>query len=154
LDYLNLVSNFDGKTIRLPFLLAPLGGITKLEARDYQLVLDTGADITALTEEFLKRSGYSKFQRTGTKKRTATGETELYTCEINGMTIANQFKIGKMKVDVLSGWDTHSVVGVIGMDILSKLTFILSHEYKKFMLSEQAVPELSRLFEVNHAKTH
>ncbi|MCL2216984.1 MAG: hypothetical protein FWB91_08205 [Defluviitaleaceae bacterium] len=37
-------------------------------------------------------------------------------------------------------------VGVIGMDILSRLTFILSHEHKKLMLSAQPIPELMNLF--------
>ena len=68
------------------------------------------------------------------------------TCEINGLTIANQFRIGKMNVDVLENWKAHSVVGVIGMDILSRLTFILSHEHKKFLLSAQPIPELAGLF--------
>jgi hypothetical protein len=94
----------------------------------------------------LIKNGYAEFQKTGTKKRIATGEAELLSCEINGITIANQFKVGKMNVDVLSGWDEHAVVGVIGMDILSRLTFVLSHEHKKFLLSAQPIPELAKLF--------
>ena len=51
-----------------------------------------------------------------------------------------------MKVDVLENWKAYAVVGVIGMDILSQMTFILSHEYEKFMLTNQKVPELVKLF--------
>ena len=146
MDYLNLVSSFNGKTIRLPIVIVPSNVQVLDIPKDHQIILDTGADTSALTEEFLMKSGYANFQKTGAKKRTATGEIELLTCEINGMTIANQFKVSKMKVDVLSGWEEHAVVGLIGMDILSKLTFILSHEHKKFMLSAQAIPALAKLF--------
>ena len=85
-------------------------------------------------------------QKSGLKKSTATGEVELLTCEVNGVTLANQFNFGKMKIDVLENWKSHTVVGVIGMDILSQLTFILSHEHKKFLLSTQTIPELAKLF--------
>jgi len=146
LDFLNLVTKFDGKTIKLPVLVDLANDTMKLQVHGYQLILDTGADVTALTEEFLTKNGYSHYQKSGGKKRTVTGEAELLTCEINGMTIANQFKISKIKVDVLSGWGEHAVVGVIGMDILSRLTFILSHEHKKFMLSAKPLPELATLF--------
>jgi len=144
LDYLHLVSKFDGKTIRLPIILESTH--PHLQGRGYQLILDTGADTSALTAEFLTKHGYVKFQKSGTKKRTATGNVELLTCEIKGLSIARQFKVSKIKVDVLRGWDEHIVVGVIGMDILSRMTFILSHEYKKFMLSSHPVPALLKLF--------
>ena len=146
MDYLNLVSDFKGNTIRLPIVVTPASVKVVDIPRGHQLILDTGADTSALTEEFLSRNGYSNFQNTGLKKRTATGDVELLSCQIDGMTIAKQFRIGKLKVDVLSGWAEHTVVGVIGMDILSKLTFILSHEHKKFMLSAQSIPELAKLF--------
>jgi predicted aspartyl protease len=146
LDYLNLVSSFNGKTIRLPIAILPSNTQIRDIPKDHQLILDTGADTTALTEEFLMKNGYDNFQKSGTKKRIATGEVELLTCEINGITIANQFKVGTMKVDVLSGWEEHAVVGVIGMDILTRLTFILSHEHKKFLLSAQTIPELTKMF--------
>ena len=89
---------------------------------------------------------YSNFQKSHSRKRTATGEVELLTCQINGMAIAKHFMVGKIKVDVLSGWREHRVVGLIGMDILSRITFILSHEHRKFMLSAKPIPELASLF--------
>ena len=146
MDYLNLVSSFNGKTIRLPVAIAPSNTKLLNIPEDHQIILDTGADSSALTEEFLAQNGYSNFQKSGAKKRTATGEIELLTCEVNGFTLANQFKISKIKVDVLTGWDEHAVVGLIGMDILSRLAFILSHEHKKFMLSAKPIPELAKLF--------
>ncbi|MCL1883139.1 MAG: aspartyl protease family protein [Defluviitaleaceae bacterium] len=121
MDYLNLVSNFRGKTIRLPIEITPSNEQVQDIPKDHQLILDTGADTSALTEEFLVQNGYSKFQKSGGKKRTAAGEIELLTCGVNGMTIANQFRVSKIEVDVLTGWDEHTVVGVIGMDILSNL---------------------------------
>ena len=145
MDYLNLVSDFKGSTIRLPIVVTP-AGVQVDTPRGHQLIPDTGADTTALTEEFLMQNGYSNFQNSGAKKRTATGEVELRTCQIDVMTIAKQFKVSNLKVDVLSGWEEHAVVGLIGMDILSRLTFILSHKHKKFMLSSQAIPELTKLF--------
>jgi hypothetical protein len=147
LDYLNLVTKFDGKTIKLPIVIEPITSAIRNLALDYFAIVDTGADTTAFTKEFLKRSGYGRYQRTGLKKSTATGEAELLTCDINGLTIANQFKFGKMKIDVLENWKAHTVVGVIGMDILSRMTFILSHEHGKFMLTDQTVSELSKLFD-------
>ena len=146
LDYLHLVSDFDGKTIKMPFMLVPANSSIRILAQDYQLVLDPGADNTALTRQFLKKNGYGKYQKTGSKKVTATGEVELLTCEINGITLANQYVFGEMKVDVLENWKSHAVVGVIGMDIISQLTLILSHEYGKFMLTDQKIPALAELF--------
>jgi len=70
----------------------------------------------------------------------------LLTCDINGLTLVNSFKFGQMKVDVLENWSTHEVVGVLGMDILSKMTFILSHKHKKFLLTDNDLPEISTLF--------
>lgn len=146
MDYLNLVTKFDGKTIKLPVLLDLATNSGKLQVKGYQIILDTGADGTALTKEFLIKNGYRQFYQTGVRKRTVTGEAELLACDINGLTIANQFKVSKMKVDVLTGWNEHAVVGLIGMDILSKLTFILSHEHKKFLLSAQRLSVLASLF--------
>jgi len=146
LDYLNLVTKFDGKTVKLPIIAEPINPTIQKLSLDYDVIIDTGADTTAFTKEFLKRRGYGKYQKSNLKKSTATGEVELLTCEINGLTLANQFKFGKMTVDVLENWKARTVVGVIGMDILSKMTLILSHEHKKFMLTNQYVPELVKLF--------
>ena len=145
LDYLNLVTKFDGRTIKLPIIAEPINASIQRLSLDYAAIIDTGADTTAFTKEFLKRRGYGKYQRSGLKKSTATGEVELLTCEINGLTLANQFKFGKMTVDVLENWTARTVVGVIGMDILSRMTFILSHEHKKLMLTNRHVPELEEL---------
>jgi hypothetical protein len=92
------------------------------------------------------KNGYGKYQKSGARKSTATGEIELPACEINGLIIANQFSFGKLKVDVLENWKAHAVVGVIGMDILSQMTFILSSEHKKFLLTNQKIPDLVKLF--------
>ena len=146
MDCLNLVTDFDGSTIKIRTTLVPANKDIKTSHFRHMLILDTGADTTAFTREFLKKSGYGRYAKSGKKKSTATGEVELLTCEINGITIANQFNFGKMKVDVLENWKTHTVVGVIGMDILSKMTFILSHKYKKFMLTDQDIPHFVALF--------
>jgi len=110
------------------------------------VIFDTGADNTAFTKEFLQRRGYGKYQKSGFKTSTATGEIELLTCEINGLILASQFKFGKMKVDVLENWKSYTVVEVIGMDIISQMTFILSHKYKKFMLTDQDISDVGKLF--------
>ena len=146
MDYLNLVSDFKGKTIKLPIVVMPASVNIVDIPRGHQLILDTGADTSALTEEFLMLNGYSNFQKSVATKRIATGKIELLTCQISEMTIAKQFKVNNVKVDVLTGWEEHTVVGVIGMDILSRLTFILSHEHKKFLLSSKVIPELARIF--------
>ena len=146
MDYSVLVSNFNGRTIKLPIVLSPANEKIRDIPKDHQLVLDTGADITAITEDFLMLNGYNVYQKSGKKKRTASGVIELLTCSINGITIANQFNVGKMKVDVLRGWEAHTVVGVLGMDVLSQMTFILSHEYQRFLLTGQHIPELQKIF--------
>ena len=51
-----------------------------------------------------------------------------------------------MEVDVFENWDESPVVGVIGMDILTQLTFIISKEHKKFLLTEKVLPELGKHF--------
>lgn len=131
LDYLNLVSRFDGKTIKMNISVEPSTPAIRNAPIFYHAIIDTGADTTAFTKEFLTRRGYGKYSKSGIIKNTTTGETELLTCEINGLTIADQFTFGKIKIDVLENWKAHTVVGVVGMDILSRLTLILSHEHKK-----------------------
>ena len=93
LDYLNLVTDFDGSTIKIRTTLVPANNDMKTAHFRHMLILDTGADTTALTREFLTKSGYVKYNKSGMRKRTAAGEVELLNCEINGVTIANQFKI-------------------------------------------------------------
>ena len=146
LDYLNLVTKFDGKTIKLLIYVEPANPTIKKLSLDHHIIIDTGADTTAFSKAFLVRNGYGKYKRSSSRKRTITGEVELPTCEINGLTLSNQFNFGKMKVDVLENWKAHTVVGVIGMDILSQMTFIMSHEYKKFMITNQKIPNLAELF--------
>lgn len=144
--FLHLVTRFDGRTIKVPVFLESNNNTFADKGQGNQLIIDTGADYSALTEWFLRKNGYTNFYNTGVVKRTAAGYVEFKSCQINGMVIANQFKIGKMKVDVLTGWEEQTVVGVIGMDILARMTFILSHEHKKFMLSSQPVSALNQLF--------
>ena len=100
LEYLNLISNFEGSTIKIEVSLLPANKIIKHQKVIPYVILDTGADTTALTRNFLTKSGYGVYSKSGNKKNTATGEVELLTCEINGITIASQFKFGKMKVDL------------------------------------------------------
>ncbi|MCL1844312.1 MAG: retroviral-like aspartic protease family protein [Defluviitaleaceae bacterium] len=144
LEFAFLISDFYSSTIRLPCLLVPAN--SALHTQNCQLLLDTGAGKSALTKEFLNRNGYGIYSKVGKNKMTASGEAEFHTCEVNDLTIANQFKLGKMKFDVLQNWKTHSVVGLIGMDMLSQMTLILSHTHKKFLLTDQKLPELEQLF--------
>jgi len=51
-------------------------------------ILDTGADRSAITKEFLKMNGYGKFEKSAMSKTTAIGEADFSTCVINGLTIA------------------------------------------------------------------
>ena len=144
MEYLNLVTNFDGRTIKIEVILLPSNQSIKPPVHKQTLILDTGADKTALTRQFLQRNGYGKYTNTAIKKNTATGPVELYSCEITGLIMANEFKFGKMNVDVLDNWQFSTCVGVIGMDIISQMTFILSHNYRKFLLTKQDIPELSK----------
>jgi hypothetical protein len=145
LDYLNLVSNFEAnRTIKIETVVIPANKTILRTER--LLILDTGADTTALTRQFLAKVGYGRYSKSGKIKSTATGEVELLTCKINGLTIANQFNFGNMEVDVLENWRSYTVVGVIGMDIISQMTFILSHKHKKFMLTDQDISSIGELF--------
>ena len=145
MGYLNLVTDYDlGKVIKVHTIITPSNSTIKEKLRS--LIIDTGADRTAVTKEFLKMNGYGKFTKSVASKTTATGTANFLMCEINGLTIANQFKFGKIRIDVLENWQANTVVGVIGMDILSQLTCILSHKHKKFLLTDQDIPDLAKLF--------
>jgi hypothetical protein len=147
LEYLNLVSSFEtNKTIKLRVNLVPAGARIRPLVGERKIVLDTGADVSAFTKEILMRHGYGNFMLSDKMKNTADGLKAFRTCEINGLLLSNQFKFGKMVVDVLENWDEQVVVGVIGMDILSQMTFVSSHEYKKFLLTNGEVPEMAALF--------
>ena len=145
MDYLNLVSSFEeNRTIKIDAVVMPANKTILKTGR--LLILDTGADTTALTRKYLNKIGYGRYRKSGKIKSTATGTVELLTCEVNGLTLANQFNFGKMNVDVLENWKAHTIAGVIGMDIISQLTLILSHKHKKFVLTDQDIPDLSKLF--------
>ena len=147
MEFLPLISEkFLRDTIKLDCYLIPANRKIKVARTFPQLILDTGASTTSITREFLIRNGYGKYTKSETKKLTAVGPVEFYHCIINGIEIANSFKYGEMQIDVIDGWDQRAVVGVIGMDILSQLTFILSHEYNKFLLTDKPIKELSTLF--------
>ena len=60
LDYLNLVSKFDGKTIKLVVSADPMSSAIRKLPMIHHVIIDTGADATAFTKEFLKRRGYGK----------------------------------------------------------------------------------------------
>jgi len=146
LDYLCLVSNLPrGTTIKLPcYLFTPAGKPSRWQ--DNLVILDTGADNSAFSEQYLRRVGYTDFAPSGKKKQTGNGIVEIKVSLVQGLVLASKFKVGSVKVDVLSSWDSNKVVGVIGMDILTSLTFVLSHEHKKFMLATGIVPALNQLF--------
>jgi len=127
--------------------LLPANKIIKPSKVTRELVLDTGADRSAITSEVLKRHGYAQFKNSNRLVRTATGTTMLRNCKINGLTLANQFHFDSMTIDVLENWEGHTVVGVIGMDILSQMTFILSHVHKKFLLTNKKVLQINELFQ-------
>jgi len=71
----------------LPAAIIPANKAIRPAQSFPQLILDTGADTTALTREFLKKNGYGKYSKSGKKKSTATGEVELLTCDIGGLTL-------------------------------------------------------------------
>ena len=108
-------------------------------------VLDTGAERTSVARHILAEHGYGKYTKASKPMHTAVGPVDMHLCQIRGLTIANQFTYGVMQVGILENWKGHSVGGVIGMDILRQLTLILSHEYKKFLLTDNFVPELAKL---------
>ena len=145
LEFLNLVTDFKSNTtIKIPSNI--ISANKTIPQKDRILIIDTGADKTAIAKEVLRKNGYEFFEKSGINKNTASGVAEFFTCTINGIIIANQFKFGLMKVDVLENWKSQTVVGVIGMDILTKMTFILSHEYGKFLLTDHKIPEIGNLF--------
>jgi len=91
LDYLNLVTKFeDGKTIKLPICAEPANSTIRNLPLLHHVIIDTGADTTALSKEFLIRSGYGKYQKSGVMKRTITGEVALRTCETSGTQTTHQ----------------------------------------------------------------
>jgi hypothetical protein len=147
LEYLNLVASFEeGKTIKILTTLTPANKTIRASTVDRYLILDTGADRTAITKEVLISNGYGIFEKSNQIKNTPTGEFLFKTCTINGIKLANQFVFGSMKVDVLENWKSYKIVGVIGMDILSQMTFVISNKYKKFLLTNQDVSALTELF--------
>ena len=109
LDYLCLVSNLPKvATIRLPCYLLTPSGISL--HRDELVILDTGADNSAFSEQYLKSAGYTEITPSDKKKQTGNGIVEIKTVDIQGLVLANQFKMRGLKVDVLSNWDNNRAV--------------------------------------------
>jgi len=106
------------------------------------VILDTGATRTSISKKVLLKHGYGKYTKSATKKMTAVGEISFSYCTVKSIKLANEFVYENLRVDVLEGWENRAVVGVIGIDVLSQLTFILSGEHKKFLLTNKSIPEL------------
>ena len=137
-----LMDSLDGNTIKLSLTLKPAN--RTIYPMEQLITLDTGAYRTAISQKCLANYGYGVYRKTGEKRQTANGVIDVKTCEINGLTIAGQFVFGKMTVDVLENWTDGKKVGMVGMDILSQLTFILSHEYNQYKLTNQNVLNTSK----------
>ena len=88
------------------------------------------------------RHGYGKFHNSEVYTNTATGSVRLQTCDINSIRIANSFTYESLTVNVLSGWGHRAIVGVVGMDIISRLTFVLYHKTRQFLLTDKDIPAL------------
>ena len=147
LEHLCLISELPkGATIRIPIEMTPANKTIKPKVSGYSVILDTGADNTTLSQEYLKIHGYGKYHRSGKHIQTATGLHEILACDIKGIKIANAFYFEGIQIGVFEQWDSSKVVGVIGMDILSQLTFLMSHEAGQFLLTDEKMPELTRLF--------
>ena len=145
MDYSLLVSELiDGDTIKLPFILTPAN--KTIRPLERTIILDTGASNSSFTKEFLTDHGYGRYTISDKETNTAVGPIKLKTCCVKGIKVANNFEFPEMTVNVLEGWNKNKVVGVIGMDILSQLTFLMSHEAGQFLLTDEKMPELTKLF--------
>ena len=148
MDYSNLIIDTlnVGNTIKLPFVLTPANKSIKTLGKALYLIVDSGASRTSITKEVLHGHGYGQYSVSTQQKRTADGFKRFKYTTINGMCIAKEFAFGEMVVDVLENWDESTVVGVIGLDILTQLTFITSHKHRKFMLTHKDIPEIDKYF--------
>ncbi|MCL2168430.1 MAG: aspartyl protease family protein [Defluviitaleaceae bacterium] len=135
-----------GTTLSVLVTLAPANKSIRQRMHPFRAILDTGAVNTTLSKDFLARHGYGMFGAPRSAKRTAAGLVEFKTCKIGGLVLSNQFSFDSMVVDVFEDWQASESVGVIGMDILSQMTFILSHEHKKFLLTNEKIPQLGPIF--------
>jgi len=145
--YLNLVHDLrEGITIKLRCKVETANKYIRNSSVVSSFIIDTGASRSAVTREKLKSLGYGKYVKEPGKKLTANGETEFFSTIIRGLIVAEQFSLGEMKVDVLEGWGKREIVGVIGMDILTNLTFIISHSHSKFIITNEEIPELVGIF--------
>ena len=143
MDCSSLVSDtFPSTTIRLPFVLSPANTKIRPSSLEQLVILDTGATRTSISKKVLLKHGYGKYTKSATKKMTAVGEISFSYCTVKSIKLANEFVYENLRVDVLEGWENRAVVGVIGIDVLSQLTFILSGEHKKFLLTNKSIPEL------------
>ena len=61
---------------------------------------------------------------------------------------ANAFSFSEMNVGVFENWNNSKVVGVVGMDILLQLTFIMYHRLNKFLLTDEDIDGLREVFGV------
>ena len=75
LDYLNLVSKFDGKTIKVLVSVEPMSPTIRNLPMVHHAIIDTGADTTAFTKEFLKRRGYGNYSEVGIKEKYSYGRS-------------------------------------------------------------------------------
>lgn len=101
---------------------------------EFFLIIDTGANRTALSMQSLLYCGYTHFTPPKEIKNTAGGKCAFKQCTVSEFVVANKFKQSALVVDVFDKWNHPQIVGALGMDILAKLTAIWSSKDKKVLL--------------------
>ena len=95
----------------------------KLTYQEGRVIIDTGASTTSLYRMLLEKLlGYGNIVKGTTEKYTATGLTCLDTVVLSRIEIGGELAFNNVGIDVLE-WTETAILGVIGMDILSRLHF-------------------------------
>ena len=123
MDSMLIINLSKSGTIRLK---CDLHTSNKEESVSVSLIYDTGADKTSITREALELLGYSKFERSAVKKRTATGEFWPYIRTVSKLVVGKQFTMNNVQVEVLEGSSSPSFDGVLGMDFILLVKSVIS----------------------------
>jgi len=99
------------------------------------LTFDTGATVTTISSEILRRLGYDVDN--GKKEKITTGSGVAYVREI----IVDRVRIGKLELENVRVYahefpDECFTVGVIGLNVLSQFDILLSFSNKTIKLAK------------------
>lgn len=108
-----------------------------LEGQSARLLLDTGASITGLTNQYLLRHPYLAKNRKPIQLNTASGKVDTYLFSVEQLSFAGIHFQHHLLAHLPMG-DMRDFDGLLGVDILGRFDFVIDQNNARLRLSKRA----------------